>query len=47
MTPERKKKLRVSDGYVTGIAFATSSVSFRRVYLTTQFVYCPNNANIL
>jgi hypothetical protein len=47
MTPERKKKLRVSDGHVTGIAFTTSSLSFRRVCLTTQCVYCANNANVL
>jgi hypothetical protein len=26
MTPERKKKLRVSDSHVTGNAFATSSL---------------------
>jgi len=31
MTPERKKKLRVSDGHVTGIAF-TAAVSIGKGY---------------
>ena len=47
MTPERKKKLRVSDSHVTVIAFATSSLSFRHVCLTAQCVYCANSADIL
>jgi hypothetical protein len=47
MTPERKKKLRVSDSHVTLIAVAASSLSLRRLCLTTQCAYCANSANIM
>jgi len=36
MTPERKKKLRVSDGHVTGIAFAAAVFDKERISIDLQ-----------